>query len=165
MEYESPDSELTRQIIGSAIEVHKTIGPGLKEEVYELALEWELRQKGIPVRRQVKCPVVYKGVRLATTREDKAIDLLVDERVVVELKATLVMEPVFRAQCLTYVKMMGLKTGLVLNFGRTTLKDGLAHIVNTSTSASIVTPCENDSPRLCVSVPSALMPAAAKRSA
>ena len=124
MEYESPDSELTRQIIGCAIEVHKTIGPGLKEEVYELALEWELRQKGIPVRRQVKCPVVYKGVRLATTREDKAIDLLVDERVVVELKATPVME-----------------------------------------SASIVMPVENDSPRLCVSVPSALMPAAAKRSA
>jgi len=132
MEIKSPDFELTREIIRCAIEVHKTIGPGLKEEVYEAALEWELQQAGVKVQRQVKCPVTYKGVKLNTHREDKAMDMLVDGRVVVELKATPVMEPIFRAQCLTYVKMLGVKTGLVLNFGRITLKEGLAHVINES---------------------------------
>ena len=132
MEIKSPDYDLTKEIIRSAIEVHKTIGPGLKEEVYEAALEWELQQSGINVQRQVKCPVVYKGIKLNTHREDKSMDMLVEGRVVVELKATPVMDPIFRAQCLTYVKMLGVKTGLVLNFGRVTLKEGIAHVINES---------------------------------
>ena len=72
------------------------------------------------------------GGRLETKREDKKIDMLVDGRVVLELKATPVMEPVFKAQCFTYVKMLGLSSGLVLNFGRVTLKEGIARVINES---------------------------------
>lgn len=130
MEFKAPQNDLTQDIIRCAIEVHRVIGPGLKEEVYEAALAWELRQSGHEVRCQVEVPVIYKGVRLATRREDKKLDMLVDSLVAVELKATPVMEPVFKAQCLTYTRMLGLKSGLVLNFGRVTLKEGLARVIN-----------------------------------
>ena len=132
MDFIAPDHELTEDIIRCAVEVHRVIGPGLKEEVYEDALEWELVHAGHQVARQVACPVTYKGVRLETKREDKKIDMLVDGRVVLELKATPVMEPVFKAQCFTYVKMLGLSSGLVLNFGRVTLKEGIARVINES---------------------------------
>ena len=130
MEFTAPQNDLTQDIIRCAIEVHRVIGPGLKEEVYEAALAMELRQAGHEVRCQVEVPVTYKGVRLKTRREDKKLDMLVDSLVAVELKATPVMEPVFKAQCLTYTRMLGLKAGLVLNFGRVTLKEGIARVVN-----------------------------------
>ena len=130
MEFKAPQHELTQDIIRCAIEVHRVIGPGLKEEVYESALAWELRQAGHEVRCQVEVPVIYKGVKLQTHREDKKLDMLVDSAVAVELKATPVMELVFKAQCLTYVRMLGLKSGLVLNFGRVTLKEGIARVIN-----------------------------------
>ena len=130
MEFKAPQHELTQDIIRRAIEVHRVIGPGLKEEVCEAALAWELRQAGHEVRRQVEVPVTYKGVKLQTHREDKKLDMLVDSAVAVELKATPVMEPVFKAQCLTCTRMLGLKSGLVLNFGRVTLKEGIARVIN-----------------------------------
>lgn len=130
MEFKAPQHELTQDIIRCAIEVHRVIGPGLKEEVYEAALAWELRQVGHEVRCQVEVPVTYKGVKLQTHRENKKLDMLVDSAVAVELKATPVMEPVFKAQCLTYTRMLGLKSGLVLNFGRVTLKEGIARVIN-----------------------------------
>lgn len=130
MDFRAPQDDLTREIIRCAIEVHRVIGPGLKEEVYEAALAWELRQSGHEVRCQVEVPVTYKGIRLTTRREDKKLDMLVDSLVAVELKATPVMEPVFKAQCLTYARMLGLKSGLVLNFGRVTLKEGVARVIN-----------------------------------
>lgn len=130
MEFKAPQHELTQDIIRCAIEVHHVIGPGLKEEVYEAALAWELRQAGHQVRCQVEVPVTYKGIRLQTHRADKKLDMLVDSAVAVELKATPVMEPVFKAQCLTYTRMLGLKSGLVLNFGRVTLKEGIARVIN-----------------------------------
>ena len=130
MEFKAPQYELTQDIIRCAIEVHRVIGPGLKEEVYEAALAWELKQAGHEVKCQVEVPVTYKGMQLKTHRENKKLDMLVDSLVAVELKATPVMEPVFKAQCLTYVRMLGLKSGLVLNFGRVTLKEGLARVIN-----------------------------------
>jgi len=130
MDFSAPHHELTQEIIRCAIEVHRVIGPGLKEEVYEAALAWELERSEHGVECQVEVPVTYKGVKLNTRRENKRLDMLVDGAVAVELKATPVMEPVFKAQCLTYVRMLGLKAGLVLNFGRITLKDGIARIVN-----------------------------------
>ena len=130
MDFTAPEHELTEEIIRFAIEVHRVIGPGLKEEVYEAALAWELKQVGHDVQCQVEVPVIYKGITLETRRENKRLDMLVDGRVAVELKATPVMEPVFKAQCLTYVRMLGLKAGLVLNFGRITLKEGLARVIN-----------------------------------
>lgn len=134
MEFKAPQDDLTGDIIRCAIEVHRVIGPGLKEEVYEAALAWELRQSGHEVRCQVEVPVTYKGIRLVTRREDKKLDMLVDSLVAVELKATPVMEPVFKAQCLTYTRMLGLKSGLVLNFGRVTLKEGIARVINETTA-------------------------------
>ena len=130
MDFKAQHHELTQDIIRCAIEVHRVIGPGLKEEVYEAALAWELNRAGHDVRCQVEVPVTYKGVKLQTHRENKKLDMLVDSAVAVELKATPVMEPVFKAQCLTYTRMLGLKAGLVLNFGRVTLKEGIARVIN-----------------------------------
>ena len=131
MKFAGNESELTERIIGAAIEVHREMGCGLKEEAYEAALCWELRQQGLEVARQVPCPVVYKGIVLSEGDEHpKRIDLLVEGRVVVELKAVSRNDPVFAAQCLTYLRMKGLGVGLVLNFGFPTLKEGVRHVVN-----------------------------------
>ena len=125
------NSELTKIIIGCAIEVHKEFGCGLKESAYEAALCWELKQRGLKVDRQVPCPVVYKGMVLSENDEHpKRIDLLVDEKIVVELKAVSRNDPVFAAQCLTYLRMMNLEVGLVLNFGLPTLAEGICHVLN-----------------------------------
>ena len=133
------ESALTEQIIGSAIEVHRELGCGLKEEVYEAALCWELQQRGLKVLRQVPCPVVYKGMILSERDEHpKRIDLLVEDKVVVELKAVSRSEPVFKAQCLTYLRMMNLEVGLVLNFGFKTMKEGIGHVVNSRRPSSPV---------------------------
>ena len=146
------ESELTDQIIGAAIEVHREFGCGLKEDAYEAALCWELRQRGLKVVRQVPCPVIYKGIVLSEEDEHpKRIDLLVEDRVVVEMKAVARNDPVFAAQCLTYLKMLNLQAGLVLNFGFPTLKEGIRHVANTSKSSTNSQP-----PCLPSSIPSAL---------
>ena len=125
------EAELTDKIIGAAIEVHKEIGCGLKEDVYEAALEWELKQLGLKVIRQVPCPIIYKGMKLIGSDDHpKRIDMLVEDKIIVELKAVGKNEPVFSAQCLTYLRMKKLHVGLVLNFGFPTLKEGIKHIVN-----------------------------------
>ena len=125
-----PENDLTEAIIGAAIEVHKTLGPGLKEEVYEAALAVELGLRGIECKRQVPVKVIYKGIDIGDPNHPKRIDLLVANKVVIECKAlATARDPLFRAQCLTYLKMTGLKAGLVLNFGRPTLKEGIDRVV------------------------------------
>ena len=114
--------ELTEQIIGAAIEVHKPLGPGLLESVYEDCLCHELGLRGLRYRRQVTLPVVYKGVEL---QAGCRIDLLVEEKVVVELKAVEQLAPVHEAQLLTYLRLGGFKVGLLINFNVPVLKDGL----------------------------------------
>ena len=129
--YEGLYADITDQIIRAAIEVHKVLGCGLKEEAYESALAWELERHGIRVRRQVPCPVVYKGMLLCQGDEHpKRIDLLVDEKIVVELKSVCTKHPIFAAQCRTYLRMMNQPVGLVLNFGFPTLKEGIEHVFN-----------------------------------
>ena len=126
-----PENQLTDAIINSAIEVHRTLGPGLKEEVYEAALAVELGMRGIACRRQVPVKVVYKGVDIGDFDHPKRIDVLVEDSVVVECKAlATARDPLFRAQCLTYLKMTGKRIGLVLNFGRPTLKEGIERVIN-----------------------------------
>ena len=121
-------NKITRTIIGAAIDVHKFLGgPGLIESAYEEAMVEELRSRGLGVRRQVSCPIVYKGKRLESPLR---IDLLVDECVIVELKAVSSGNPVFAAQCLTYLRMTGLRVGLVINFGLQKLVDGIERVVN-----------------------------------
>lgn len=134
--------QLTDKIIGAAIEVHRELGCGLKEEAYEAALAWELRQRGLAVERQVPCPVVYKGIVLCEHDEHpKRIDMLVENSIVVELKAVSRNDPVFAAQCLTYLKMKNLQVGLVLNFGFPTLKEGIRHVLNDRLPSSPSSPC------------------------
>ena len=129
--YDGEEIELTEKIIGAAIEVHRELGCGLKEEIYEVALEWELNQLGQKVLRQVPCLVIYKGMVFSENDDHpKRIDMLVEDKIILELKAVGRNDPIFCAQCLTYLRMKKLHVGLVLNFGLPTLKDGIKHVVN-----------------------------------
>lgn len=121
------DNELSHEIIGAAIEVHRTLGPGLLESVYEEALCFELECRGISSRRQVEVPIIYKGRYLDGSYR---IDVLVEQQIVVECKSTIDDHPVFRAQCLTQLRLTGLRLGLVVNFGQSTLKDGVHRVIN-----------------------------------
>ncbi len=120
------ESDLTEQIIGGAIEVHKHWGPGLYEEIYEKSLYHELRLRNVRFESQVKLPLVYKGARVG---EDLRLDLIVDGKVVVELKAVKALEPIHEAQLLTYMKLTGCKVGLLINFNVSVLKQGLKRMV------------------------------------
>ena len=133
--YSGVFADLTGRIISAALEVHSELGCGLKEEAYEAALAWELSQRGHRVRRQVPCPVIYKGnVFCQDDEHPKRIDLLVDDKIVVELKAVCTRHPVFAAQCRTYLRMLNLPVGLVLNFGFPSLKEGIEHVSNSKVS-------------------------------
>jgi GxxExxY protein len=122
------DVELTDIIIGCAIEAHKTLGgPGLLERIYQEALVWELGKKGLQVESGYKLPVVYKGTTLAYPLE---IDIWVERRVIVECKATIQYNSIFEAQLLTYLRLSGCKTGLVLNFGEALLRNGIYRVGN-----------------------------------
>ena len=114
--------ELTNEIIGAAIEVHREIGPGLLESAYEKCLCHELSLRRIPFQRQVTLPVHYKGIKLDVGYR---MDIVVANLVVVEIKAVKKLEPVHEAQLLTYQKMGGYSVGLLLNFNVPVLKDGL----------------------------------------
>ncbi len=111
---------LARQVIGAAIEVHRALGPGLLEKVYENALGVELSQRGIPYQRQVPVQVKYKGAVVG----DGRIDILVADLLVVELKVAKQINEVYVAQVLTYLRAGGYPLGLILNFGVPTLKAG-----------------------------------------
>ncbi len=121
-------NEITEKIIQAAIEVHKTLGgPGLLESVYEEALVFELKSMGLAVQRQVALPICYKGNLLGTPLR---MDLVVEEQVVVECKAAGENNPLFESQLLTYLRLSKKTVGLVLNFGRSYLKDGIRRVVN-----------------------------------
>ena len=122
------ENEISRVVVGSAIEVHRTLGgPGLLESVYEEALAWELDHRGLSVERQKPVPVVYKGRTLATPLR---LDLLVGGKVILECKATSHYNDVFETQLLTYLRLTGCKLGLVINFGAKKVVDGVHRVVN-----------------------------------
>jgi len=116
------DNELTHGIIGAAIEVHRCLGPGLLESCYEECLARELQLWSLPFERQEALPVVYKDVKLECGYR---IDLLVNGRIVVELKAIEAIAPVHEAIVLTYLRLSGCKLGLLINFNVAVLKDGI----------------------------------------
>jgi len=125
---EKIENLLSEQIIDAAIEVHRTLGgPGLLESLYEDALYHELKLRNIPVQAQVSIPVTYKGYPL---REPMRLDLLVNRKVIIEVKATEKESSVHKAQILTYLRLTKLKLGLVINFGQGRLIDGLTRVVN-----------------------------------
>jgi GxxExxY protein len=122
------ENEISRIIYEKAIEVHRALGgPGLLESVYEEALAWELAHANLSTQRQVNLPIPYKGNILATPLR---IDLIVGEKVIVECKATTHYNEIFEAQLLTYLRLTGLKLGLVINFGEKLVKSGIHRVVN-----------------------------------
>ena len=121
------ENEISYKIIGAAIELHKNLGPGLLESVYENALAYDLNEIGIKVRQQVPMPFVYKEVKQDVGYR---IDLLVEDKVIVEIKSLEALAPVHFAQTLTYLKLSELKLGLLININCKVLKDNIHRIVN-----------------------------------
>ena len=124
---ERQENEISRKIIGAAIEVHKMLGPGLLESAYEECLCCEMQLRGIKFERQVPLSLNYKGVDLDCGYR---LDLLVEDKVIVELKSVEALEPIHEAQLLTYLKLRNAWLGLIINFNVIMLKDGVRRQVN-----------------------------------
>jgi len=127
MENISPRDPLTSRVIGLAISVHRELGPGLLESAYEECLCFELKQSSIVFARQVQLPVWYKGIRLDCGYR---LDVVVQGRLIVEIKAVDQLLPIHDAQLLTYLRLSGHKVGLLMNFNTTVLKDGIRRFVS-----------------------------------
>ena len=119
-------SALTEQIICCAIEVHKHWGPGLYEEIYHKSLNHELQLRNVKVASEVKLPLLYKGKQVG---DDLRVDLIVEDKVVVELKSVKSLEAVHEAQLITYMKLTGCQIGLLINFNVAVLKQGIRRMV------------------------------------
>lgn len=120
-------NQLSKDVIGAAIEVHCELGPGLLEATYELALQHELQLRGLQVERQVALPVRYKGL---VVPDAYRMDLLVEDRLVLELKVVEALQPIHSAQLLTYLRMSGKSLGLLMNFHSVRLADGIKRLVH-----------------------------------
>ena len=125
---------LSYQVIGCALEVYKTLGPGLLESVYEKALIHELSQKGLTVKAQVEVEINYKGVNIG---EGLRLDLLVNDELIVELKSVEELKPVYYKQLLTYLKLMDKRVGLLINFNVNDLMDGIKRVINGHTEEEL----------------------------
>lgn len=121
------ENELSYKIIGVALKLHQDLGPGLLESVYESALEHDLKEAGLEIHRQRPVSFIYKGL---TMQSAYRMDLLVDHKVVVEVKAVELVASVHLAQTLTYLKLADRKLGLLINFNSMPLKNGIHRIVN-----------------------------------
>lgn len=123
----SEDNQLTKAIIGAAIEVHKRLGPGLLESAYRVCLAYELRKRGFDVTEEQPVPVIYDDVKLECGFR---ADLVVNGQVVVELKAKSAIHPVDKAQVLSHLRLLNLRFGLLINFHEERVVDGVSRIVN-----------------------------------
>ena len=121
------DNEITYEIRGAICDVYKDLGPGLLESVYEEALCFELEQRGLEVKRQVQVPIIYKGNVLKT---ELRLDLIVEDKVVVELKSVEEMKKVFAKQLLTYLRLMDKRVGILVNFNTDDILKSMQRIVN-----------------------------------
>ncbi|MBE9209002.1 GxxExxY protein [Nostoc sp. LEGE 06077] len=121
------ENEITGAVVDAAYKVHTTLGPGLLESVYESVMDFELRRQKLKVSRQVAIPVFYEGVCLD---EGFRADLIVEDRVIVELKSVEVVHPVHKKQLLTYLRLADKRVGLLINFNVTLIKDGISRVVN-----------------------------------
>jgi GxxExxY protein len=120
-------NQLTSEIISSAIEVHRHLGPGLLESTYEECMAFELQERNLETKRQIDIPVLYKGARL---EQNYRIDLLVNNKVIIELKSVNKLEPVHDAQLLTYLKLANKRYGLLLNFNVPVMRQGIKRLLN-----------------------------------
>lgn len=122
------ENQISAVILDAAIEVHRELGgPGLLESVYEEALVYELVSRGLQIVRQQSLPITYKNVKLKT---ELRLDLLVEDKVIVECKATTETNEIYKSQTLTYLRLSNRKLGIVINFGAKRIKDGLYRVVN-----------------------------------
>jgi GxxExxY protein len=121
------ENEIGDAIIASAMKVHTALGPGLLESAYEMCLQYELEKQGLPVRRQVLIPIRYENL---TIDNGYRVDLLVGDRVVVELKSVEAVLPVHRGQLLSYLSLGGFKLGYLLNFHVARMRDGIVRMAN-----------------------------------
>ena len=119
--------DLSNKVIGCAIEVHRNLGPGLLESTYEQCLAYELSLKNIKFKTQVSLPVIYKDIKLDCGYR---VDLLVEDKLIIELKSVEELLKIHEAQLLTYLKLSGIKTGLLINFNIELLRDGIKRFVN-----------------------------------
>ncbi len=117
-----PDEEIAAQIVDAAYRVHAELGPGLLESAYEHCLALELTARGLRVERQVTMPITYRGEKIDAGYR---IDLLVESRIVVELKAAVDLPPIFQAQLLTYLRLSGCRIGFLINFNVRSFKSGV----------------------------------------
>ncbi|MCI0437979.1 MAG: GxxExxY protein [Chloroflexi bacterium] len=125
-------NEITEDIIGAAIDVHRALGPGLLESAYETCLAFELMERGLKVEQQKPMPVLYRDVELDCGYR---LDILVDDAVIVEAKAVERLEPIHQAQLISYLKLSGYTVGLLINFNVRVLKNGIRRIVNNYTES------------------------------
>ena len=121
------ENEISHEVIGAAIDLHGNLGPGLLESAYECALMFELAQRGLDVRCQVPMPLIYKSVKLD---QGYRLDLLVQDKVIVEIKSVECIAPVHYAQLLTYLRLSDKRLGLLINFNSKLLKHGIHRVVN-----------------------------------
>ena len=120
-------NELTYEIRGTIFDVYNELGPGLLESVYEEALVFELKERGLKVERQVEVPILYKGNELKTPLR---LDLLIENTIIVELKSVEDMKPVFAKQLLTYLRLLDKSVGLLVNFSANNIREGIIRIAN-----------------------------------
>ena len=122
------ENEISKYIVDASIEAHRTLGgPGLLESVYQEALAWELYQCGLHVEREKPVAIIYKEQHLGSSLR---LDLLVNQKVIIECKATINYNPIFETQVLTYLRLTKLKLGMVINFGEKLVKNGIHRVVN-----------------------------------
>ncbi|MFN2480062.1 MAG: GxxExxY protein [Pyrinomonadaceae bacterium] len=121
------ENEIAKEIVNAAFKVHTRLGPGLLESVYETVLAYELTSRGLRVVRQQPIPVVYDEIKM---EDGFRADLLVESRVIVELKSLEVIAPVHKKQLLTYLRLSDRRLGLLINFGSELIKDGITRVVN-----------------------------------
>lgn len=121
------ENQISSKIIGAAIEVHKQLGPGLLESTYETCLAFELRNLGFKVERQLSLPVIYKDVKLDAGYR---IDLIINDKVIIEVKSVDDLAPIHTAQLLTYLRLKEVKLGLLINFNSVVVKNGIRRVVN-----------------------------------
>lgn len=121
------ENQISEKVIGAAIEVHRLLGPGLLESVYEDALCHELHLRDIQFKRQQSVPIPYKGTKLGT---DLRLDLLVEDKVIVDLKAKEALSPIDKPKLLTYLRLSEKHLGLIINFHVVLLRDGIQRVVN-----------------------------------
>ena len=121
------ENPISQQIVDAAYQIHKTLGPGLLESVYEVVLAYELRKRGLKVERQLPVQVVYDGICF---EEGYRLDLLVEGKVIVEIKSIETVTPVHKKQLLTYLRLLDKRLGLLINFNEELIRNGISRVVN-----------------------------------